>query len=100
MNNIDNYRQLGMAVTLQSLKDFIEADPIEQKAIIADLRTPYMEFLSNGLSVPLADRLEKNPTEICNRIKKALEDEEARAFVCTDDSNFYADLRMEQLEQM
>jgi hypothetical protein len=69
------YKQLGMAITYEAIEEFIEDNghPRKQAAIIKQLKTPYMDFISNGLSVILAEKLETNPTEVCERVKKLKE---------------------------
>lgn len=77
MNTTDNYRQLGKAITYEAIKEFAEEknNPKKQHTIIKQLKTPYMSLVSEGLSVILAEKLETNPTEICDRVKKMEEDE-------------------------
>jgi hypothetical protein len=73
----ENYRQLGMKITYESIREFIEENghPKKQGVIIKQLKTPYMNFISNGLSVILAEKLETNPTEVCDRVKKLDEED-------------------------
>lgn len=78
MNTTENYRQLGKAITYEAIKEFAEEknNPKKQDKIIKELKTPYMSLISEGLSVIAAEKLEANPTEICDRVKKMEEDEE------------------------
>jgi hypothetical protein len=76
MNN-QNYHDLACAITLQAVREYFykgknespENIKASQKAILKDLRSPYMEFITNGLSVIVAEKLEKNPKEIGKRLK-------------------------------
>ena len=78
MDTINNYKQLGYAVVIQAIKDYIEAEhsPKKQRAIIKQLRSPWLDWLSNGLSVQLADRLKTNARETYDRLKKSYNEEE------------------------
>ena len=99
----NNYRQLGASITLQAIRDFIEArhEPKKQAAIIKQLRSPYMELISDGLSPMLAEKLETRPREVCNRVKKFDREENlSHKSKKSSDGSFYADLLMEQQEQM
>lgn len=96
-----NYRQLGASITYQAIRDFITAEyePKKQAVIIKQLRSPWMDLISNGLSPILADKLETNPKEICDRVKRFDREENLSRTTSTNNS-FYADLFMEQQEQM
>ena len=65
MNTTENYRQLGFAVTLKAAKDYVKTGSKKRREeIIKDLRSPWMQYISDGLSIKLADRLETNPKEV------------------------------------
>jgi hypothetical protein len=72
MNTIKNYKQLGCAVVLQALKDFFDGTDKQKKAIIKQLKSEWMNFISDNLAWRLAEELEKNPKEVKRRFKKAL----------------------------
>lgn len=74
----ENYRQLGRAITYEAIKEFAEEknNPKRQHKIIKELRSKHMDLVSEGLSVILADKLETNPNEICDRVKKLEEEEQ------------------------
>ena len=64
-----NLRQLACAITLQAVKDFCAGDAANRRAILKDLRSPYMDFITNGTSRVVAEELVKNPEEIAERIR-------------------------------
>lgn len=63
-------RQLAAATILQALKDFVNGSEANRQAIIKDLRSPWMNFLTGGQSVMTAEKLEKNPDEIVARVRQ------------------------------
>lgn len=71
MNEV-GIRNLGVAVCLQAVKDYFRAGISEakQRAILKELRSPWMDLFSNGASIMVADHLERNPEEIRERIKR------------------------------
>ena len=84
------YKELGMRITYEAIKEFNEIRKEinrefnderkkviakKQKAIIKQLRSPYMSFISNGLSRLLADKLETNPEEVCTRVENMPKEE-------------------------
>ena len=69
MNLIDNYKQLGCAIALQAAKDYEKASPAMRRVIIKDLRSDYMDAISCGLSIHLANALRRDATTVINRIK-------------------------------
>ena len=76
--NDTSIRNLACAIILQAVKDYFE-DGItdkQRKAILKDLRSPYMDTLSNGTSVIVAEQLEQHPEEIAVRLRKHYEMEE------------------------
>lgn len=70
MNNF-GMRQLVCAIILQAVKDYCAKNTSDKKkdAIIMDLRSPYMDQISNGTSVIVAEQLELHPVEIAKRLK-------------------------------
>ena len=64
-----NYRNLACATLLQAIKDFFRGTESQKKAIIKDLRSDWMDYLTNGLSIELAKELETNPDEVRKRYK-------------------------------
>lgn len=64
-----NLRQLACAITLQAVKDFCAGTPANQRVILKELRSPYMDFITSGTSLVVADELEKHPEEIAERVR-------------------------------
>ena len=67
---MDFIKNLACAVLLQATKDYFKSTESQQKQIIKDLRSTWMEQFSNGLSLVVANELIKNPEEIQERIKR------------------------------
>jgi hypothetical protein len=64
---------LASAVMLQATKDYFaySATDEKRKAILKELRSNWMYMLTDGVSIVVAERLEKHPKEIKERLKKA-----------------------------
>ena len=58
-------RQLACAITMQAVRDYFIKK--EYKTV---KKTDYMDMLSNGQSVIVAEQLEKHPEEIAVRLHK------------------------------
>lgn len=72
-----NYNELGCAVTLRAAKDFFRTKKEERKKkIIKDLKSSWMDYISRGNSIILAEKLEHNPDEVYKNLKPILETEE------------------------
>ena len=70
-----NARQLVAAIMLQATRDYCkEESKPKRNAILKDLRSSHMDFVSNGMSAIIAEQLEKNADEIKIRIMKDKED--------------------------
>lgn len=69
-----NYRNLGCAIVLQATKDYLTETPAMKRAILKDLRSSHLIMLSDGISLVVAEQLEKNPKEIAMRLKKCKEE--------------------------
>lgn len=68
-------RQLSASVLLQAVRDYCRAPSETHRiTILNELRSPYMDFLSNGMATVVADQLEKNYEAIKARL--AYEEEE------------------------
>lgn len=77
-----NIHNLACAIVLQAVRDYFHKDkykskdktekmfPKKQKRILKDLRSEYMDFISGGLSVVVAEKLESNPKEIRARLRQ------------------------------
>lgn len=69
MEFFDNYKQLGCAIAIQAAKDYEAASPAQRRVIIGDLRSDYMDTITCGISLHLADALRRNPIAVIKRIK-------------------------------
>ncbi len=65
----DSIRTLAAAVTLQAVKEYF-SKPSERKKILQDLRSPWMDNLTDGQSLVVAEQLENHPDEIKSRLRK------------------------------
>lgn len=78
MNDIKHYKQLGAAITLQAVKDYIYGFSKnkkltlekQRKSILEDLRSPWMEFITDGFSLVVAKQLEKHLEDIAERLRQ------------------------------
>ena len=64
-------RNLACAITMQAVRDYFNdgVTAARQQAILKELRSTYMQFITDGTSVTIAEQLEKNPKEIAERLK-------------------------------
>ena len=64
-----NARQLVATILLQATRDYCrEESEAKRNAMLKDLRSSHMDFVSNGMSIVVAEQLEKNCDEIKTRI--------------------------------
>lgn len=70
--HIDN---LASAVLLQAVKDYCGGSDREKRAILKDLRSPWMDFFTQGRAKVVAQELERNPDEIKERMKRHIKEE-------------------------
>lgn len=65
-------RELACAITMQAVRDYFAPKVTEKKRkeILKDLRSKWMDFITSGTSIAIADKLEKNPEEIAERLRK------------------------------
>ena len=63
-------KDLASATLIQAAKDYCDDDatPNEKKAIIKELKSPWMDFLTNGTSKNIAEELLHNERVIKKRI--------------------------------
>ena len=61
-------RELTCAITMQAVKDYFnpKTTPEKQKVILKELRSKWMDFITNGTSIIVAEQLELHPEEIAN----------------------------------
>ena len=69
MNDV-NIRQLACAITMQAVRDYFRSSTANKAVILKDLRSPYMDMLTKGLSLTVAEQLELHPEEIRDRLYK------------------------------
>lgn len=62
-------RNLAAAITLQAVRDYLSGSTKKKQEILADLRSPYMDLLTNGTAPIVAEHLEKHPEEIRKRLR-------------------------------
>ena len=66
-----NYRQLAFAILMQAVKDYCKTTSQKTKiAILQDLRTDYMDEITDGMSVVVAEKLELCPEDIAARLRQ------------------------------
>ena len=71
-----NARQLAMTFVHRAVKDYCMNDSDSKRAaILKDLRSSYMDLISDGVSVIVAEQLESNYDAIKARILNEEEDE-------------------------
>lgn len=69
---IHQIRSLGAAVLLQAVRDYCTSTDKWKKVILKDLRSKWMDFLTDGKSKVVAEQLEQHPEEIAQRLRKEL----------------------------
>ena len=79
----ENLRALSIAMVRQAIKDYFGincANPskAQKRTILIELRSEWDDFITDGLSVMVADQLVKNPKEIKQRFIKAEEELECQ----------------------
>ena len=69
-------RELACAITMQAVRDYFAVNATEKKRkeILKDLRSKWMDFITDGLSITVANQLEKNPEEIRERLQRECKD--------------------------
>lgn len=77
-----NIRNLACAIIMQAVRDYFTKEEYKteakteemfakkRKTILKDLRSPYMEMLSNGTASVVAEQLELHPEEIVARMRQ------------------------------
>lgn len=61
-------KNLGAAVLIQAVKDYFEETAPKQRVIIRDLKSDWLNFLTDGMSTFVAEKLKSNPEEIRRRL--------------------------------
>lgn len=70
-----NARQLAMAITLQAAREYCSACDTRKDSILKELRSTWMDIITDGTSVIVAEQLELHPEEIRARLRKTPEEE-------------------------
>lgn len=68
----ENIKNLASEVMLQAVKDYINwrDTPERCNVVLKDLRSNWMNHFTNGMSLVVAEQLEKHPEEIAERIRQ------------------------------
>lgn len=66
----ESIRRLAAAVTMQAVRDYFRASTKKKQVILKDLRSHWMDMLTNGTSINVAEQLEKHPAEIAERLRR------------------------------
>lgn len=68
-------RNLACAITMQAVKDYFAKGVTakQQESILCDLRSKWMDFITDGTSVAVANQLELHPDEIRERVHRDVE---------------------------
>lgn len=64
------YKQLGFAIVLQAVKDYFAFPEASKRVIIKDLKSDYLNFITNGTAKVVAEKLLKEPKAIKERLRK------------------------------
>ena len=68
---LKNARQLFMTIIHKAVKDYCSSESEARRAaILKELRSKYMDYVSDGMSVIVAEQLEKNYDAIKARVLK------------------------------
>ena len=71
-----NLRQLVAKITYQAAKDYCESESSNKRLkILTDLQSSYMDYITDGTSVAVAEQLEKHSKEIAARLRRDYEEE-------------------------
>ena len=70
MVDIQNYKNLGCAIAIQAAKDYASVDATPQKrgVIIRQLRSDWMNFITDGKASMLADALKRDYKAVANTL--------------------------------
>lgn len=71
-----DHRQLGCAIAYNAVKEFCKSytSKAQKNKILKDLRSEYLVQFSGGHSLVAADKLEINPKEIAERVRRDKEE--------------------------
>ena len=66
---IRGIKSLAAATLVQAAKDYCEAlTPQKKQSVVKDLKSPWMDFLTNGTSKNVAEELQRNEKQINKRL--------------------------------
>lgn len=67
-----NTREITCAITMQAVRDYFatNATPKKRDTILKELRSEWMDFITDGTSTIVAEQLEKHPKEIAERLRQ------------------------------
>ena len=65
-----NIKSLAIATIWMAVRDYFDTTPERRRIILKDLRSPWMDLFTNGMSVIVAEQLELHPKEIETRLRK------------------------------
>lgn len=83
--NALNIRGLASAVIMQAVRDYFRRPEKEQKVILKDLRSAWMDLFTDGMSIVVAEQLEKRPKEIKEKVRRAILQKELIAHIKNSD---------------
>jgi hypothetical protein len=69
-------KRLASAIIMQAVRDFFKGNKGERKVILRDLCSSYMDLITDGMSVVVAEKLAKNPKSIRAKLRKYDTEEE------------------------
>lgn len=65
----NNIKELACATLMQAARDYFCCNENNKKVILKDLRSPWMDLFTDGLSVVVAEQLELRPEDIAARLR-------------------------------
>ena len=68
-------KNIACAITMQAVKDYFATGVTEKKkqTILIELRSEWMKFIHDGMSLIVAEQLELHPEEIRERVRRESE---------------------------
>lgn len=69
MNDVQ-VRNLACAIIMQAVRDYFNSSKNGKQVILNDLRSKYMDFITQGTSTVVAEQLELHEDEIRERVRK------------------------------
>ena len=69
-------RDLANATLLRAAMDYVKSSSAMRRAIIKDLKSDWMDFFTDGMSIVLAEKLKKDPEEISIKVRQQYQKEE------------------------